>query len=68
VLKSHYDKIITLMYFSLTLLATVGYGDLFPTSIGEKVVSVIVNIVGVTIFSSLMNNFISVVLSFGFGG
>jgi len=55
------------MYFSLTLLATVGYGDLYPTSIGEKVVSVVVNIVGVTIFSSLMNNFISVVLSFGFG-
>mgnify|MGYP001048764560 CR=1 FL=1 len=55
------------MYFSLTLLATVGYGDLFPTSIGEKMISVLVNIVGVTIFSSLMNNFIQIVLSFGIG-
>ena len=55
------------MYFSLTLLATVGYGDLFPTSIGEKMISVLVNIVGVTIFSSLMNNFIEIVLSFGIG-
>jgi len=65
--KTPYEKIVTLMYFSLTLLATVGYGDLHPSSMGEKVVSVVVNIVGVTIFSSLMNNFISVVLSFGFG-
>lgn len=52
------------MYFFLTTLSTVGYGDYYPSSIMEKIVGIFIEIVGVTIFSILMNQFIEVVLSF----
>lgn len=48
-------NIVTLMYFMLTTLSTVGYGDFFPSSIMEKLVGIFIEIVGVTIFSILMN-------------
>jgi hypothetical protein len=51
------------MYFMLTTLSTVGYGDLYPTSIAEKVVGSLIQIIGVTIFSIVMNAFIKVVMS-----
>lgn len=47
--------VITLMYFMLTTLSTVGYGDYFPSSIAEKILGVIIQIVGVSVFSVLMN-------------
>lgn len=31
-------RLITCMYFALTTLATVGYGDYFPSSVAEKIV------------------------------
>lgn len=43
------------MYFMLTTLSTVGYGDYFPSSIMEKIVGIVIQIVGVSIFSVLMN-------------
>jgi hypothetical protein len=48
-------NVVTLMYFMLTTLSTVGYGDYFPSSISEKVVGIVIQIVGVSIFSVLMN-------------
>jgi len=51
------------MYYALTTLATVGYGDFYPCSIAEKILGSIIQIFGVTFFSILMNNFIDVVLS-----
>ena len=56
-------RLITCMYYALTTLATVGYGDFFPCSVAEKIVGSIIQIFGVTFFSILMNNFIEVVLS-----
>lgn len=51
------------MYYALTTLSTVGYGDYFPYSIAEKIAGSIIQIFGVTFFSILMNGFIDVVLS-----
>jgi hypothetical protein len=51
------------MYFALTTLATVGYGDFYPYSVAEKIFGAFIQIFGVTFFSILMNNFIEVVLS-----
>jgi len=56
-------RLITCMYYALTTLSTVGYGDYHPFSIAEKIVGSIIQIFGVTFFSILMNGFIDVVLS-----
>ena len=58
-----HSRVITCMYYALTTLATVGYGDYFPISIPEKIVGSMVQLLGVSFFSVLMNNFIDVVLS-----
>ena len=51
------------MYFALTTLSTVGYGDFKPISVVEKIFGSIIQIIGVTFFSILMNQFIDVVVS-----
>jgi hypothetical protein len=56
-------RLFTCMYYALTTLSTVGYGDYYPCSISEKIVGSVIQIFGVTFFSILMNNFIDVVLS-----
>jgi len=56
-------RMIICMYYMLTTLSTVGYGDLYPFSIAEKIVGSLIQIIGVTIFSVVMNAFITVVTS-----
>ena len=51
------------MYYSLTTLSTVGYGDFSPVSIMEKIFGSIIQIFGVTFFSILMNKFQEIVVS-----
>ena len=51
------------MYYSLTTLSTVGYGDSSPISIMEKILGSIIQIFGVTFFSILMNKFQDIVVS-----
>jgi len=51
------------MYYSLTTLSTVGYGDFSPQSIMEKIFGSIIQIFGVTFFSILMNKFQDIVVS-----
>lgn len=51
------------MYYALTTLSTVGYGDYYPSSLAQKIVGSVIEIFGVTFFSVLMNSFIEVVLS-----
>lgn len=64
-------RMVTCMYFALTTLATVGYGDYFPSSTAEKILGSIVQVLGVSFFSVLMDGFIKVALSMkgqdGFG-
>jgi hypothetical protein len=55
------SRIIYCMYFILTTLSTVGYGDLYPYSIAEKGAGVIYQMLGVTIFSIVMNALISII-------
>lgn len=61
--KNNFDKLILSMYYALTTLSTVGYGDFYPKSVVEKIVGSIIQIFGVTWFSILMNGFIEVVVS-----
>ena len=56
-------RLILSMYYSLTTLSTVGYGDFSPQSIMEKIFGSIIQIFGVTFFSILMNQFQDIVVS-----
>lgn len=49
------------MYFMLTTLSTVGYGDYYPYSMSEKIFGCILQILGVTLFSIVMNQFVTIV-------
>lgn len=42
------------MYFSLTILSTVGYGDFFPVSSNEMIVTSVIMMMGVAVFSWVM--------------
>jgi hypothetical protein len=49
------DKLCITMYYMLTTLSTIGYGDMYPYSISEKVIGALIEIAGVTLFTVVMN-------------
>ena len=53
-----------MFYFVLTTLSTVGYGDYYPVSTTEMVVTSIVMLGGVAFFSYIMSNFIEILSSY----
>lgn len=55
-------RLVYSVYFILTTLSTVGYGDFFPVSILEKIVGSLIMFCGVTFFSIIMNEFIGIIL------
>ena len=50
-----FDQLIVSLYFALTMLSTVGYGDMYPITNLEKILSVIWMFLGVAIFSIIMS-------------
>jgi len=52
---------ISVIYFSMTTLSTVGFGDITAKSNLEKIVAVITMFAGVGFFSYIMGNFISII-------
>jgi hypothetical protein len=59
------SKIIKCMYFVLTTLSTVGYGDLYPLSMAEKGIGIIYQMLGTIIFSIVMNALLEIILPGG---
>jgi hypothetical protein len=57
------EKLVASLYFILTTLSTVGYGDFYPIAIVEKIIGSIIMFCGVIYFSLLMGKFIEIVLS-----
>jgi len=55
-------RLVYSVYFILTTLSTVGYGDFYPVSILEKIVGSLIMFCGVTFFSIVMNEFIGIIL------
>ena len=58
--KTHTDQFIVSLYFSLTMLSTVGYGDMYPLSNLERAVGVFLMMVGVAVFSCVMDEFVEI--------
>ena len=54
----------TMCYFALTTLSTVGYGDYFPISTLEMISTVIVMMGGVAFFSYIMSNFVEIIATY----
>lgn len=55
------QKLIISCYFAITTLSTVGYGDLYPVSPLEMLVTVVIQMAGVAFFSYIMGEFIEII-------
>lgn len=52
--KTDVYNLILICYFALTTLSTVGYGDFSPISISEKLITIVIQLAGVAVFSYAM--------------
>ena len=55
--KSTNQKIIAMAYFSFTTLSTVGFGDYYPGTSGERLFMVVIMVGGIMCFSYIMGLF-----------
>jgi hypothetical protein len=55
-----YEVSLTLTYFILTTLSTIGFGDMHPRSDSERIVIGFSMLFGVAVFSYVMGNFIEI--------
>lgn len=59
-----YERIVLILYFALTTLSTVGYGDYYPDSDVEMIFTSLVMLGGVAFFSYIMGNFIEIISNY----
>ena len=59
-----YETVVRCMYFIMTTLTTVGYGDFYPFSNAERIYIIFVQLIGVSFYSYIMGNFIEVISSY----
>jgi hypothetical protein len=57
-------RLIIMLYFALTTLSTVGYGDYHPVSNIEMLFACIIMMGGVAFFSYIMGNFLEIISSY----
>ena len=58
------QRLIKMWYFALTTLSTIGFGDMSPVSIQERLIWSFVLMFGVAIFSLVMSQFIDILLNY----
>lgn len=56
--KNIFEILVVCMYYMLTTLSTVGYGDLYPFSVAEKLASVLIMVICGMIFALLLQSLI----------
>ena len=59
-----YHKMVLLIYYASTSLSTVGFGDFYPVSSPERLLTVFILLFGVMIFSYIMGEFIEILNSY----
>ena len=52
-----FKELVVSLYFALTMLSTVGYGDMYPLTNLEMIMAVIWMFIGVAMFSIIMGQF-----------
>ena len=55
------EKILRSFYFALTTLSTIGFGDFYPTSDGERILGSFVILFGVALFSIIIGEFLDMI-------
>lgn len=60
---SDYDSVMAVTYFAFTTLSTIGYGDLHPKTDAERLAAAVIMLVGVVVFSFIMEAFTRIVLT-----
>lgn len=58
------SRYVTSMYWAMSTMATVGYGDVTPVHFSEKIVAMVGMLVGVTIFAYIMSTVSSLLSTF----
>lgn len=61
--KSNPEKTYTGVYYAMTTLSTVGFGDIHPRSDSERFLACFLLIFGVSIFSYIMGDILSLIES-----
>ena len=54
----------TSLYWALTTLTTIGYGDITPSTNGEKIYSMLVMVIGAVIYATIFGNVAIIIQSF----
>lgn len=60
----NFNRLVISIYFILTTLATVGYGDYYPQSELEKIVDIFIMLMGIAFFSYIMSNFTTFITNY----
>ena len=58
------EILIKVWYYAITTLTTIGFGDLSPQSVQERIVASVILMFGVAIFSFIMGQFIDILMSY----
>jgi hypothetical protein len=60
----YWDYLVKEIYFAITTLSTIGYGDFHPVSQMERGIAAFILLWGVTIFSFIMGQFIEILMNY----
>lgn len=58
-----WELYVTSFYFTVTTIMTVGYGDITPDSVSEKIITVMLMLIGVVLFSYATGSISSIISS-----
>ena len=62
--KTNFETLIISMYFAMTSLSTVGFGDYYPRNNYERLLGSLILLSGVTIFSFVMARLQGMIINF----
>ena len=62
--KTNTERMWIVVYYSFTTLSTVGFGDFNPKSNFERLIMIVVFVVGVALFSIIQGNFLTTIQNY----